>query len=172
MDGHKPNRPLRQLREPYEVHVLVSVDPGKRDIWWAHFNAGGYLEKCGRLKVKSAHQVAQWFGHHYPQLVLAIEKPMIRKGGRFGQARPSDIIDLAVSVGWVQAAPWLEVAEYLPSTWKGNVPKDLHNRRTLAALSRSELAVLDSAKIPQSLQHNVVDACGIGLFHLKAKGFR
>lgn len=152
--------------------MLVSIDPGKHQMWWAHWNEGGRLEKCGRLKVRSAHQVAQWFGHHYPQVVLAIEKPMIKRGGRFGQARPGDIIDLAVAVGWAQAAPWIEVVEYLPSTWKGNLSKVICNNRTENALSRTERAVVASAKVPQSLLHNLYDAVGIGLFHLKAKGLR
>jgi hypothetical protein len=152
--------------------LLVSVDPAKRTAWWAAWTKTGHLEACGRLKIKSPYQVAQWFGHHYPNRVLAIEKPMIRKGGRFGQARPSDIIDLAVAVGWVEAAPWLEIVEYLPSEWKGGLSKHVSNERTRNALSRSELEIVDRAKVPPSLLHNLFDAIGIGVRYLRAKGIR
>jgi hypothetical protein len=159
-------------RSCQRLYLLVSIDPAKATVWWAYWNESARLEKCGRLKIKSPYQVAQWFGHHYPQTVLAIEKPMIRKAGRFGQARPSDIIDLAVAVGWCQAAPWLEVVEYLPNQWKGQLSKHMSNSRTHNALSRMELDVVAKAKVPQSLLHNIYDAIGIGIHFLRMKGFR
>lgn len=150
---------------------LIAVDPSKATAWWAYFNQGHRLEKCGRLKMKSAHHAATFFSQFKGQ-TLAIELPMIKRGGRFGQVDPQDIIDLAVRVGWIEAAPWLDVVEYKPNQWKGQTPKKVSNDRTWNKLSHSERAVVDSAKVPQSLLNNLLDAVGIGIYHLRARGLR
>lgn len=153
-------------------HVdLISIDPGVHQVWVCGWSPNWKLIRAKRLKVDSGCQVAEYLSQ-YKGAVLAIEFPVIRKGGRFGQARPDDILRLASAVGWCEAAPWLEIARYKPAEWKGNVPKDIHNARVLRQLSHSERAVIDSAKIPRSLLPNIYDACGVGLHHLRTKGFR
>jgi len=53
-----------------------------------------------------------------------------------------------------------------PSEWKGNVPKDIHARRMIAALSVPEVTCMerDLTTVPKSLRHNVTDAIALGLY--------
>ena len=46
------------------------------------------------------------------------------------------------------------------------MPKDIHNRRVLKALSESELAVLPKRPRAKTPDNNMVDAVGIGLWRL------
>jgi len=64
-----------------------------------------------------------------------------------------------------------QVFEYLPAQWKGQAPKTVITERTKRALASAELSrvVLPSAA---SLAHNVWDAVGLGLYHLKKGGRR
>lgn len=60
------------------------------------------------------------------------------------------------------------VTSYLPSQWKGQVPKDVHNKRVMNALTPDEADAF--AACPASLKHNVIDGVGIGLFALGRMG--
>lgn len=52
-----------------------------------------------------------------------------------------------------------------PSAWKGQVPKKIHNKRVLAALSDTEKSLVLSID-----NHNTIDAIGIGLWYLGRLG--
>ena len=56
-----------------------------------------------------------------------------------------------------------EVRTPAPRTWKGQVPKDVHNARTLARLTPGELACV-VWPTALGLRHNVTDAIGLGLW--------
>jgi hypothetical protein len=101
---------------------------------------------------------------------LVLELPQIYGGGRGGVA--SDIIDLATIVGGVAAAVGGYVQTfYRPREWKGQVPKEIHHPRIIAALQPGEMAAVRLCR-PASLMHNVWDAVGLGLAHLKMTGVR
>ena len=82
---------------------------------------------------------------------------------------PNDLLELAGVCGWVAALVGTDckVTPYLPRQWKGQIPKDVHAKRILGRLNPNEAQVLKAEKIPKSLEHNVIDAIGIGLYHLK-----
>lgn len=97
--------------------------------------------------------------------VLVIELPQVYPGAR--DEDPNDLIQVARSVGmWEQAVQCEECHLVHPRKWKGTVAKEIHNRRTLAKLEPSELALLDALKLPASKKHNVIDAIALGLWAL------
>lgn len=91
-----------------------------------------------------------------------------------GPGDPADLIELAGVVGAVVAnlseSPPCEITGYLPREWKGQVPKEIQNARTLAKLGPGEKAAM--VPCAASLVHNVWDAIGIGLAHLQKLGHR
>lgn len=94
---------------------------------------------------------------------LVIECPQIYWGQK-GGGNAADIIELAGVVGAVSATiPALTRVHFLPRKWKGQVPKDTHNRRVMSKLSAHELPALEP--VAASLQNNMIDAIGLGLFH-------
>lgn len=81
---------------------------------------------------------------------------------------PNDLLELSGVCGWICGLLDPEdVVSYLPRTWKGQVPKDVHAKRILGRLTPEEAEVLKAAKIPKSLEHNAIDSIGIGLYYLR-----
>jgi hypothetical protein len=95
---------------------------------------------------------------------LALELPQVYIASH-SKGDPNDLIMLAGLVGalthWFPGMVFL----YLPHSWKGNTPKAIMNERILKRLSDDERSKIEKA--PKSLSHNIFDACGIGLAHLK-----
>lgn len=54
------------------------------------------------------------------------------------------------------------VATYRPTTWKGQVPKDIHQKRIRALLTPAELLLVNA--LPRD--RDALDAVGVGLFVL------
>jgi hypothetical protein len=79
---------------------------------------------------------------------------------------PDDLIQLAGVVGACLASVPGDAVGYYPREWKKQMPKDIHHRRIRKRLAAGELAILEATHCPPSLIHNVIDAVGIGLFHL------
>jgi hypothetical protein len=101
-------------------------------------------------------------GHQLDQLV--VEVPQVYFGSR-GGGNAADLIELAGVVGAVSSSvPVRNRKCFLPREWKGSVPKAVHNKRVLKRLDAEETASLE--KVPKSLQHNMVDSIGLGLFYL------
>jgi hypothetical protein len=55
------------------------------------------------------------------------------------------------------------VTLFRPQAWKGNVPKEAHHRRIVAALAPSEVAIIE--RLPRT--RDALDAVGLGLFRLR-----
>jgi hypothetical protein len=120
-------------------------------------------ESMSRAVVKDLITYAPKRGRLVKRLVL--EVPQIYWGGRRG-GRAADLIELAGVVGAVAAAtPVLERAFYLPRQWKGQTPKDVHNRRVMKRLRDGEDARIVRPKAA-ALLHNVIDSIGLGMKHL------
>jgi len=82
-----------------------------------------------------------------------------------GPGDPADLIELAGVVGAVgYAIRSMKSSSYLPRSWKGQVPKDVMCARIEGRLSPEEKAAIRPC--PTSLRHNVLDAIGVGLFHI------
>lgn len=137
--------------------MLLAIDPGE-DSGWALFD-GKVLRLCGLGKP--------------PKPVVAfrvvIEKPRIYPGAK-KKARDADIITLAVRAGeWggryeatAQSILYVE-----PAKWKGGpISKRFHQPRIRKKLEGEERGRLEEGirGLAEGLQHNVIDAVGIGLW--------
>jgi hypothetical protein len=89
----------------------------------------------------------------------------VRPGGAYA----ADLIAVTRMAGRVTAkGVYLPVA---PEAWKGQVPKDIHQRtRILPRLSEHDMARLVAACPKKSERHNLVDAAGIGLWYIDMNG--
>lgn len=127
-----------------DTSYVTAIDPGSRSRGWARF-VDGRLEACG-------------LGYCHLQGLVIIENPQVYRGGKVD---PNDLLVLARDVGRVEQMAidaGLRVELVHPRTWKGNVPKTVHQRRILAALDANERAMVEGKK------HDVVDAVGLGLW--------
>lgn len=164
------------IRAPW----TLAVDPGLRLCGVALFE-GQALHSAWLIKNTTRHERGPEAWHSMGERVLGswlkrapargqllhnlvIEVPQIywnsRKGGR-----AADLIELAGVVGAVSSAcPVLHRVHFLPKSWKGQTPKEVHNSRVLKKLSEEESGFLEPTAA--SLRHNMIDAVGLGLFRL------
>ncbi len=158
--------------------TLLAIDPGLNACGCAWFRHG--VLTCARL---SGHVSPTW--HSVPQRAastagevsgdfgvperLVIEWPQVyRLGGRAG-ADPNDLLGLAAVAGAVAAHYYdATINVYKPAEWKGQVPKEVHHARIMRFLSDAEKLAIP--KLPKTKLHNVLDAIGLGLFHLGRTG--
>lgn len=141
---------------------LLAFDPGVRRVWFAHFRAG-VLSSCGWKEVSDDRAFA---GFPAPSLVL-VEMPRVYPVSR-QKGDPNDLLALARVVGRLQEnflAHAAEVRLVEPRTWKGTLAKEAMTQRIRGRLYPEELAVVASARAGR-LEHNVVDAVGLGLHAL------
>lgn len=147
---------------------VTAIDPG-RTSGWAQF-VGHRLQAAGtfadRAYPPAWRHADQW---------LVIEVPRIYPHGR-GKGDPNDIVELALTAGEIRGhyrAQGCRVVETHPRTWKGQVPKDIHHARVLAALAPEELRALAplakrvTKTHPHGFDHNMLDAVALGLWFLK-----
>jgi hypothetical protein len=140
------------------IDHLTSVDPGKwagRAEW-----EGGRLHDCGKWE---RHWVR--YGNE-----LVIEQPRAYPIGK-SRARPNDIIQLALTAGQI-SEHYRPVTWIPPHAWKGQVPDEILYDRIRKRLDKREADLLDLVLkgIAKGYHHNVLDAIGIGLFHLGRAG--
>lgn len=140
---------------------LLSIDMGVRErnqnLGWAYFVMGelcraglGNDYKFLRKLDLVVAEVPRWY-------------PYKNKGD------VNDLIDLAVGVGEVKGLfedRGVIVDLVYPRTWKGTVPKEIHNERVLEALSEKEKKLLPKKPRARKYDHNALDAAGIGLWKL------
>lgn len=140
--------------------ILVAIDPGA-SAGWARF-INGTLSSCGL-------GVPPIVG---PGIATAtdvvVEKPEYHKHEK---VNPNDLITLAIRVGRdVERAAREGISARIvrPTEWKGSVPKTIHHPRIRAVLDGTETDILDRAlgANAKSKGHNVVDAVGLGLWHV------
>lgn len=155
----------KNSKQPFSI----SVDPGARSIAWASFT-GEELVWCDFLKGETLGKLSAIlksdFGHVKADNLI-IEKPQIYQG-RMQSGDPNDLIDVAIPVGMmvqsIEEIGHLKIVR--PREWKGTRPKKICNALTLKALSPVELNGFESRKFKKGEAHNVLDAIGIGLWHL------
>jgi len=152
---------------------LLFVDPGKRCLGWARFSEEGLLEcDLATTQLDDLGHGAQDMARQLPWSMdrVIAELPRIYPHDR--RIRLNDLVDLAAVAGVCAMAGPLEFVH--PASWKGQTPKDICHLRARRELSLPELAVLDKslARIAERLQHNVLDAVGIGLNICKREGLR
>lgn len=152
--------------------TLVAIDPGKKSAGVAIFRHG-LLWDCELVRAPDHEHMCIFAGLVGFALdnrgnEAMIEVPRVYPKGH--TPNPNDLIPVAVVAGVfgrVLAGKGARVRFVAPKTWKGSVPKVVHNNRVMKKLTGAELRVLDDCGAPASLRHNVVDAVGIGLWTLR-----
>lgn len=151
--GAKSKR-LPDPRARGEGLVILAIDPGI-DTGWALINEEGLLYLAGLGP-------PGWWG---TATFCVIEKPQVYRG-RASKGDPNDLITLAITVGRYveQASGRVPVHLVLPTTWKGQIKKEIHHPRILGALSQAERDLLHSTTkhLAKGKLHNVYDAVGLG----------
>lgn len=94
---------------------------------------------------------------------LVLEWPQIYKGERGKD--PNQLLWLAAINGAALGCAVDTAFLPHPREWKGQVPKDVHNRRVCSKLLPEVQAALDA--IPKTYRHNAIDACGLGLWYIE-----
>ena len=142
---------------------LLAIDPG-RTTGWAYF-FDGQLQKAWACSQEEA-LVAQL---HVSDVL--IEKPCWY--GKDNKVDANDLISLGVFVGQLKQlyeSRDAMVGLVLPVTWKGTVPKKIHNERVLDALTSEERLRLPFRLRAKDYDHNMLDAVGLGLWKLRRLG--
>lgn len=148
---------------------ILSVDPGACT-GWAYWR-GGRLVAAGVCAPEAFRQVVPPEAFVTSKLGI-IELPQVYQKSK---APPKDIVRLAVRVGILTekmlAGGIPSVRELLPTTWKGQTPKEIHHGRIYASLSPGEQAVIQAAGrgIAPSLRNNMLDAIGLGLYEITGR---
>ncbi len=153
--------------------MIVSIDPGTKCSGFAVFAESDTEEKpvlirCGVFRgddwIDTANHVPEFSCENPDDLKLIIEDPRIYP---VTNVRPNDLMKLSAAVGAIVAKVSAKFTKLVtPSQWKKSVPKTIHQKRIWRTLNESEKEILDSCLCPKSLHHNVVDAVGIGLWHV------
>ena len=144
--------------------TLVAIDPGAKHLGWARFD-GGVLVSCGLSKARTPgahadnvrHAISWW-----PVDIVIVEQMSPRD-----LPNEADLLRVTETGCYVAGELQPRTFRLVPArTWKGSVPKDIHHRRVRAKLSTVEIARLERGLegVAPRLQHNVLDAVGIGLF--------
>lgn len=160
--------------------TLISFDPGLRDagvgVW-----ENGKLSKAFLIQnpVKKERGGKAWMGmakelfiktQHlngidtYREFISEIPQVYLQDKWK---GDPADLIELAGVVGaaiTVQMFWWDDVRTVLPKEWKGQISKEVCKKRIMTILSEEEKANIQWHS--SSLDHNIVDAIGIGLYGL------
>lgn len=180
--------------------LAVSIDLGLNGSGVAHWNYKGRLLHAFYAKVRKIHRqnynryVAPVKAIEYPYgdpgvmnpkgtfnwplmsaSLFVIEAPKIYPE-RLQKGDPQDIIDLAKVVGAFHFAydncPGTNrVHDVQPYVWKGSIDKKVTERRVKKRLTERELECVELPSA-DSLDHNVWDAIGIGLYAFTDRWFK
>jgi hypothetical protein len=133
-------------------------------------NCGGALANgrqlfwCGLLSLSDHWILGFPYTQQTDRLVIEIPNAHESKGKTRSKRDPQAIITLAITCGqWIRHVSAKDTIRKFPSTWKGQVPKDLHNTRVLEALTDPERELVASCGAAKSKLNNVVDAVGLFL---------
>jgi hypothetical protein len=149
-----------------DLGVTLYADPGETT--GAALAHNGVLCWCGVLSLTD-----HWlpvlrfpFTQQTDRLVIEIPNAHESKGATRSRRDPQAIVMLAITCGqWIRHVSAKHTIRKFPSTWKGGVPKKIHNDRVLACLDERELTLVQIAlgAIPASKRNNVIDAVGLFL---------
>lgn len=159
--------------------MIMSIDPGL-EYFAAAFWLHGNLIKADFYEAESTNaelaQRALYTGNLFEATLkqspldavslVVFECPVIYPKSK---APPTDIMAL---YGAVVAMASICTKRYIlsrfvePRKWKGNVPKEVFGKRIEAKLMDKERKLAQLDRFPKTKRHDVVDAIGIGLWHL------
>lgn len=161
---------------------IVSIDPGKKKAAYAVWTESGTLVSAGMVvhspcpgdeRAQIWKDVAYWTnleaGLDDLDCVLIVEIPQVYDG--YQDEDKNDLIDLAGVVGALASLTRGRVEwSPTPREWKGQLPKEITQKRVEAELSGAEKALI--VWPAKSLKHNVYDAIHLGLTYLRREGIR
>lgn len=176
-----------KLHKPADY--IASIDPGK----WACGLAVWSLDK-GQLVHASwvrnpwknepgqerpeiwgdtARQVTAMLAHRwqpYGQVNLVLEIPQVYE--KASEKDKNDLIDLAGVQGAIVGGFPQGFVEWSPkpAEWKGQLPKEVSEKRVDSKLTAAEKALIDWPA--ESYRHNVYDAIHLGIVYLEREGLR
>lgn len=134
------------------MRELLAIDPGANYFAWAYFR-DAHLIECDKTTGNMQFRLLDY---------VLIEKPQVY---RYGRGDPNDLVDVAIMCG--RLAEMLRQSKVIdfvfPRTWKGQVPKSIHQTRIKLKMTAQELKLLPTRK--DDLK-DVLDAIGIGLWKL------
>lgn len=142
---------------------ILAIDPGL-DTGWCVVDSTGVLG-CGLGFPSDFHGARH----------AILERPQVYRAAT-SKGDPNDLITLAIQLGrYVERleAKSFRTSLVLPTTWKGQVPKEVHHKRLLRALTPAEAGKVAEciAPISKGKQHNVLDAVALALWARSQKHF-
>jgi hypothetical protein len=146
--------------------MILTLDPGSKKAGVALFEMTGRLTAAWLATGENWKNTADAVLDGMPVSAVnvsqvAVEKMQIYDSTPLAQANACIILSLmAGRVGGLfrHAKPF----EYLPGTWKGQVPKKIMVERI-----RKKLTAGETGRVRGKQYHDVWDAIGIGLYHLR-----
>lgn len=138
------------------MSYLLSIDPGE--------GCGLALWNEGELHHAWLHQCSD----DLPTVVdtVVCERPQVYlKNLRAA----NDLVTLALTAGELVGRIGAPTTYILPATWKGQAPKPICHERIMSALTPEEIGRIELPRAHKK-QGDVLDAIGIGLFHLGRVG--
>lgn len=158
------------------MNCLISMDPGLRDCWLSSWHENRLIatykvsNPVGKARGPEAWlSMGQAVANNIQLFTYArkahfvTEIPQVYNAGK-QKGDQDDITQLSGIVGAVvMALNPASVSHYYPREWKGQLPKETCGDRVLLTLSESER--MNVGKYG-ALQHNILDAIGIGLKYL------
>ena len=156
---------------------VIAVDPGLRGCGLAYVVDGGlrlarYVESTERTERGGvAWSAMAWALAHVVRGlgigwdIGVIENPKQYEGAAHAANREdiSELSAVAGAVSVILSVGGQSIVSPLPSEWKRQVDKKVHNARVLERLTADEVAAVTWPI--GSLRHNVIDAIGLGLWH-------
>jgi hypothetical protein len=151
--------------------TLLSVDPGKRKAGAALWGyspdrpAGRQvtLIKAATLHASGPKALARAVGEWSSGIIWGewvCERPRDYNGKT---AMAKDLASLRLFLDSLVGEIGPSEARYFPSEWKGQTPKDIHQRRIAAAM---DVFDPDWRTACWDENHDTIDAIGVGLYHL------
>lgn len=149
---------------------LISIDPGLSGTGWARWS-NTQLEAVGVIhdRAKDDTLAARCRGiasqilkhiHRFGDMHVFIEMPQHMASAKGIAAQSGSVYKLAFLVGYLAADVYpCEVIVVTPQEWKGQLPKDVVQRRIERILGRSKCRAV-------GIRSHAWDAVGIGLFAL------
>lgn len=149
---------------------LISIDPGVKALGWATWGCGG-LERAGLSRTIERDLGRAIAGHlaNLEDIGPCPESAVEHMTYRPTDSTPQDLINVEAVGCAVGCSKAHRMCLYTPSTWKGSIPKYIHHARIVDVLSDNETRTLDWALrgCPKGHRKEILDAVGIGLYHLR-----
>jgi len=164
--------------------MLVAIDPGVNGLGVAEFQRDTIKAVSDWRCTRCVYVEFSPIGNPHSQAVsllvaignrsneLVLEWPQVYSG-RARKGDQDDILRLAAIDGAIMTMPWGGVRLVTPHEWKGAVPADIMTERLRAkarvwGVEKIKRVFPDGSSdvCPTYLQHNALDAFGLGVRHL------